>query len=78
MNRARFLLLLPSSVLALLRARAEEVPLADLQRKVVAHHARLVHAACADSLHAEVLQQFYLDLNSPEAARRFFRAVPTP
>lgn len=85
MNRARFLLLLPSSFLALLRARAEEVPLADLQRKVVAHHARMVHAACADSLHAaEVLQQAVADfLAAPgptrmTAARQAWLAARVP
>lgn len=49
MNRARFLLLLPSSVLALRPARADGAPLAESQRAVVAHHARLLHAAYEDA-----------------------------
>jgi len=58
MNRSRFLRLLPSSVLAARSALAGDTDLPALQRAVVAHHARLVHAAYEDSrMAAEGLQR---------------------
>ena len=71
MNRARFLLLLPSSVLAIRSTMAGDVDLPALQRAVVTHHARLVHAAYEDArTTAEALQKAVADfLIAPSAGR---------
>lgn len=71
MNRSRFLVLLPSSVLAVRSALAGDSDLPALQRAVVAHHAQLVHAAYEDSrVAAEALQKVVADfLTAPSAER---------
>lgn len=71
MNRSRFLLLLPSSVLAVSSTLAGDTDLPALQRAVIAHHARLVHAAYEDSRKtAEVLLKVVADLLTAPSAER--------
>ncbi len=71
MNRSQFLLLLPSSVLAVRSALAGDADLPALQRAVVAQHARLVHAAYEDArVAAEGLQKAVAGfLAAPDAGR---------
>ena len=71
MNRSQFLLLLTSSVLAVRSVLTGGTDLPALQRAVIAHHARLVHAAYEDSrVAAELLQRAVADfLSAPSAGR---------
>ena len=71
MNRSRFLILLPSSALAVSSTLADDTDLPALQRAVVAHHARLAHAAYGDSrVAADMLQQAVADFLTAPCAER--------